>query len=121
MDVWEVQVASCPALDRGPILDVGPTQVEHLGVRAPVEQADETKIAFPAPVAAVRRGFTLPLRRLTARLDACVDSYRFVSGIVTCKGKPRAVACAACFAASFLRLTSFVFPEAFEGCSRLLC
>jgi len=30
MDVWEVPVSSCPGLDRGPLMDVGPEQVAHL-------------------------------------------------------------------------------------------
>src|SRR5262245_36809822 len=30
MDVWEVPVSSCPDLDRGPLMDVGPEQVAHL-------------------------------------------------------------------------------------------
>ncbi len=32
MDVWEVPVSSCPGLDRGPLMDVGPEYTGEFGL-----------------------------------------------------------------------------------------
>jgi hypothetical protein len=41
MDVWEVPVSSCPGLDRGPLMDVGPKRAGELGFGAEVERTGE--------------------------------------------------------------------------------
>src|SRR6516162_9492084 len=38
MDVWEVPVSSCPGLDRGPLMDVGPQQIPQIELRRSVEE-----------------------------------------------------------------------------------
>jgi hypothetical protein len=40
MDVWEVPVSSCPGLDGGPLMDVGPQRAEDFGLRAHVKKTD---------------------------------------------------------------------------------
>src|SRR5262245_17838477 len=37
MDVWEVPNSSCPGLDSGPLMDVGPEQARDLRLRAEVK------------------------------------------------------------------------------------
>ena len=40
MDVWEVPVSSCPGLDRGPLMDVGPQQIAQRVLRRSVDQTE---------------------------------------------------------------------------------
>jgi hypothetical protein len=60
MDVWEVPVSSCPGLDRGPLMDVGPEQLTQISLRPPVDGTNGTYFSV-TPFAILRlisaRGF----------------------------------------------------------------
>src|SRR5262249_41846091 len=49
MDVWEVPCSSCPGLDKGPLMDVGPTRAEDYSLRAHVETTDARRAAVLVP------------------------------------------------------------------------
>jgi hypothetical protein len=40
MDVWEVPVSSCSGLDKGFLMDVGPTRAGHFGLGAFVDPTE---------------------------------------------------------------------------------
>jgi hypothetical protein len=46
MDVWEVPYSSCPGLDRGFLMDVGPEMVRDLGLCAEVKGTEAGMLEF---------------------------------------------------------------------------